>query len=654
MSNDTDTESISTVPDKSAMASPEEGNRAARQLFASEPIPESPRQPGESSDVFTVNSVEVDQHGKTVVDSTRGSQPDPEPKNVTADSTHGSQPDLDTEKTTTDSTLGSQPEPVLKITTDSEHNVQPDSEPKQAIDSTRASQPDAEPEKPTADLAHGSRVEHSPKIAPLGTPAVKSAAKTKTDVSNGSVAPFKTKLVERPKVETTAKKSAQELGATATTKPGLANKQATKPSQTTRPPTGGPKKPESNVTPKDTGKNSTKPSALPNSKLSSGLSAASSSKSSSGAGTASTSKTTGTTIKPSTTITSTTATKRPSTLQIKAPLDTGFVKPKPKSPTVPVSLPSHLTAHTASSVSRGNAPRQSLSRQSGNLQIPNANARPASRASTSTTSAPAKTVKRQPSNISRSRPSIGPPPKKGSQAEPSSKKGQSQVDEGFLARMMRPTQASSSKVAEKAPTTPPRKTGTRPSASVKNPDTKHEGKGQRKETEGSPQTKRAQDSTQAQSTPTSVTAAQEPHDSTGLTADAGSKESHRLAPAGDSLSSHAQETPVPEQGKDTKEPVVQTAGVETAAEVIQLAGETGQRQASIEPTIEGSAAQNTVEVSAVKETSQPIVELPKDQTASPQSHDEVEVMQPNAETEVADKAAMEHAAEGVVGEATKP
>lgn len=39
-------------------------------------------------------------------------------------------------------------------------------------------------------------------------------------------------------------------------------------------------------------------------------------------------------------------------------------------------------------------------------------------------------------------------------------KREAKVDEGFLARMMRPTQASASKVAEKAPTTPPRKTGT--------------------------------------------------------------------------------------------------------------------------------------------------------------------------------------------------
>lgn len=59
----------------------------------------------------------------------------------------------------------------------------------------------------------------------------------------------------------------------------------------------------------------------------------------------------------------------------------------------------------------------------------------------------------------RQRPSIGPPPKQVAKDHPVPKK-EAKVDEGFLARMMRPTQASASKVAEKAPTTPPRKTAT--------------------------------------------------------------------------------------------------------------------------------------------------------------------------------------------------
>lgn len=55
-------------------------------------------------------------------------------------------------------------------------------------------------------------------------------------------------------------------------------------------------------------------------------------------------------------------------------------------------------------------------------------------------------------------PSIGPPPKPVAKDHPVPKK-EAHVDESFLARMMRPTQASSSKTAEKVPTTPPKKHG---------------------------------------------------------------------------------------------------------------------------------------------------------------------------------------------------
>jgi len=51
---------------------------------------------------------------------------------------------------------------------------------------------------------------------------------------------------------------------------------------------------------------------------------------------------------------------------------------------------------------------------------------------------------------------VGPPPKKTTPEKPALKK-EKQVDEGFLARMMRPTQSSKSKTSEKAPVTPPRK-----------------------------------------------------------------------------------------------------------------------------------------------------------------------------------------------------
>ncbi|KAM0349651.1 hypothetical protein ACHAPU_003480 [Fusarium lateritium] len=142
--------------------------------------------------------------------------------------------------------------------------------------------------------------------------------------------------------------------------------------------------------------------------------------------------------------------------------DTGFVKPKPKSPTKPVHLPASLTAPTAASGARtGRQGRPPASSQ--NLGVP---ARPASRASSTGAGASSgRTDKRQPSTsaVGRSRPSLGIPPKK--TAEQSQTKKEAPVDESFLARMMRPTQASSSKTAEKVPTTPPKKTAKRRTSS---------------------------------------------------------------------------------------------------------------------------------------------------------------------------------------------
>ncbi|KAI1414177.1 hypothetical protein F5Y13DRAFT_188704 [Hypoxylon sp. FL1857] len=158
--------------------------------------------------------------------------------------------------------------------------------------------------------------------------------------------------------------------------------------------------------------------------------------------------------------------KKPASIDL-PPSGAGFVKPKPKSPTRPIKLPSSLTAPTASSASKLGAgttshpPRQSLSRASGNAQHLNVGPtthRSPSRASIATTgtSSHTKGLKRQSSTISRPRPSLGPPPKPASKDHPVAKKD-AHVDEGFLARMMRPTQASSSKTSEKAPVTPPRK-----------------------------------------------------------------------------------------------------------------------------------------------------------------------------------------------------
>ncbi|KAI1321542.1 hypothetical protein F5Y16DRAFT_388565 [Xylariaceae sp. FL0255] len=157
---------------------------------------------------------------------------------------------------------------------------------------------------------------------------------------------------------------------------------------------------------------------------------------------------------------------KPSAIDL-AKTNTGFVKPKPKSPTRPVKLPSSLLAPTASSAQKlGNgtaAPstRQSLSRASGstlNLPASSAAQRAPSRNSVTATgtSSGAKSLRHKPSTVGRQRPSLGPPPKPAAKEQPASKK-ESQVDESFLARMMRPTASSSSKTSEKAPVTPPRK-----------------------------------------------------------------------------------------------------------------------------------------------------------------------------------------------------
>jgi hypothetical protein len=133
----------------------------------------------------------------------------------------------------------------------------------------------------------------------------------------------------------------------------------------------------------------------------------------------------------------------------------GFIKPKPKSPTRPVKLPASLMAQTASSGSKvKDASRESLSRQSGSILSVQSLGRSPSRVSVSKT-ATNPTLKRQKSTINRPRPSLGPPPKKPAQDHPVTMR-EKDVDEGFLARMMRPTQSSSFKTADKAPVTPPR------------------------------------------------------------------------------------------------------------------------------------------------------------------------------------------------------
>lgn len=136
----------------------------------------------------------------------------------------------------------------------------------------------------------------------------------------------------------------------------------------------------------------------------------------------------------------------------------GFVKPRPKSPTRPVKLPPSLTTHTTASGSR--------TRTSGS-------APPSSHENSARSASRSKALGRSSSAAGRQRPSIGPPPKLPAKDHPVVKKD-AKVDESFLARMMRPTQASASKVNEKVPITPPRRPAAAPkkTASAKSVTTK--------------------------------------------------------------------------------------------------------------------------------------------------------------------------------------
>lgn len=185
------------------------------------------------------------------------------------------------------------------------------------------------------------------------------------------------------------------------------------------------------------------------------------------------------------------AAKKPAPVKTGAS-DTGFIKPKPKSPTKPLNLPSSLMAATASSVSKTGGSRLSTSRQSGNLpQSASAHSIGAAASSNG--------VKRQSSVANRTRPSLGVPPSRLSQQE--SSKRQSQVDDGFLARMMRPTQSSSSKTADKSETTPPKETTARPSLSAP----RHGAQADSKSSSKSPVNKRSDSATHSRATPTPST-----------------------------------------------------------------------------------------------------------------------------------------------------
>lgn len=117
----------------------------------------------------------------------------------------------------------------------------------------------------------------------------------------------------------------------------------------------------------------------------------------------------------------------------------GFKKPRPKSPTRPVRLPSHLVAPTASSAAKhGDDGTQKLARKTSTISrpippkpIPAVARKPAPRASLAPSTAPAKRPESRTST-------------------------RGATDESFLARMMRPTASSASKTHDK-PASPPRR-----------------------------------------------------------------------------------------------------------------------------------------------------------------------------------------------------
>jgi hypothetical protein len=126
---------------------------------------------------------------------------------------------------------------------------------------------------------------------------------------------------------------------------------------------------------------------------------------------------------------------------------------------------SSVMAPTASSGAKLDASWNRQNRQHAVAHLPSTTERSSSRSSVSTRGASRRMTNSSDSVSQNPRPSVGPPPKKTAERPKPAK--ETHVDQDFLARMMRPTQASSSKTSEKAPVTPPRKPpAQRPSSSL--------------------------------------------------------------------------------------------------------------------------------------------------------------------------------------------
>ncbi|KAH6609014.1 hypothetical protein Trco_002360 [Trichoderma cornu-damae] len=332
--------------------------------------------------------------------------------------------------------------------------------------------------------------------------------------------------------------------------------------------------------------------------------------------------------------TATTAVKKPQPSKAADSGSAAAAKPRTKSPTKPVSLPSSVTAATASSVSRtGTAsgttqPRQTTSRQSLSRQSVHQTGQPASGA---------RTLKQQPP--ARARPSIGPPPAKPAREAPKKVK---EVDEGFLARMMRPTQASSSKFQE--PTTPPKKSGSRPStagtATSGATDNSHYGDSPNKKPSPKKATasKPADDVAQKSPSPTlaeeKLAAMPEDEVVQELVKDVVRDDNAPVLPAGPD--------PLP-----VEEAAAETANVETVEEVVVVAEEAELTQAAPEPVPEVAEAKveetPVAEPVAEPEALATVADVPVEPVTETAEEPKVEVAEPVApeSSENADEAALQ-------------
>lgn len=132
-------------------------------------------------------------------------------------------------------------------------------------------------------------------------------------------------------------------------------------------------------------------------------------------------------------------------------------KPRPRSPTKPVKLPSSLTAPTAASASKLAGGRQSLAPSTGTSQEHKPAVRaPPTRTSLASKPEPRGTKANLAKTANSSHASLTKSAAPTLQKQPSKQSLPKQSDDSFLARMMRPTASSASKTHEKVTTTPPK------------------------------------------------------------------------------------------------------------------------------------------------------------------------------------------------------